>query len=182
MIDNGNHLILSGNHAMHDYLATHRRRGSRWPGRTQARFDFVDVRERRSAGPARRTTGRCPGGCCRKAAACRARSAANISRLRKLLLAPTRRAHRRGASRAAGRLWERLLRPLLLAALNTEPETASARLAGAVMRETLAKGGRAYRPRIAASHLGGAFIDPALALSEDARAPTCASASAAARI
>src|SRR6185295_12699307 len=61
-----------------------------------------------------------------------------------------------------GNLWERLLRPLLLAALNTEPEIASARLAAAVLRETLMKGGRAYRPRIASPHLGNTFIDPAL--------------------
>jgi hypothetical protein len=61
-----------------------------------------------------------------------------------------------------GLLWERLLRPLLLAALNTEPEVASAGLAAAVLRETLMKGGRAYRPRIASPHLGSTFIDPAL--------------------
>jgi squalene-associated FAD-dependent desaturase len=64
--------------------------------------------------------------------------------------------------RCRGNLWERLLRPLLLAALNTEPEAASAQLAGAVLRETLMKGGRAYRPRIASPHLGSTFIDPAL--------------------
>jgi squalene-associated FAD-dependent desaturase len=61
-----------------------------------------------------------------------------------------------------GNLWERLLRPLLLAALNTEPEGASAGLAAAVLRETLMKGGCAYRPRIASPHLGSTFIDPAL--------------------
>jgi squalene-associated FAD-dependent desaturase len=61
-----------------------------------------------------------------------------------------------------GPLWERLMRPFLLAALNTEPETASAALAGAVVRETLAKGGQAYRPRIAHPTLAGAFVDPAL--------------------
>jgi squalene-associated FAD-dependent desaturase len=61
-----------------------------------------------------------------------------------------------------GTLWERLLRPFLLAALNTEPAEASAALAGAVLRETLAKGGRAYRPRIAHPTLSAAFVDPAL--------------------
>jgi hypothetical protein len=62
-----------------------------------------------------------------------------------------------------GPLWERLMRPILLAALNTEPEKASAALAGAVLRETLAKGERAYRPRIAHPALSAAFVDPALA-------------------
>jgi hypothetical protein len=66
------------------------------------------------------------------------------------------------AIRCDGPLWERLMRPFLLAALNTEPETASAALAGAVIRETLAKGGRAYRPRIAHPTLAAAFVDPAL--------------------
>src|SRR5262249_25647078 len=36
-------------------------------------------------------------------------------------------------------------------------------LAGAVVRETLAKGGRACRPLVAAQGLGAAFVDPALA-------------------
>jgi len=61
-----------------------------------------------------------------------------------------------------GPLWERLMRPFLLAALNTEPEDSSAALAGAVLRETLAKGGRHYRPRIAHPTLAAAFVDPAL--------------------
>jgi hypothetical protein len=55
------------------------------------------------------------------------------------------------------------MRPFLLAALNTQPEESSAALAGAVLRETLAKGGRYYRPRIAHPTLAAAFVDPALA-------------------
>jgi hydroxysqualene dehydroxylase len=61
-----------------------------------------------------------------------------------------------------GALWRRLMQPFLLAALNTEPEESSAALAGAVLRETLAKGGRYYRPRIAHPTLAAAFVDPAL--------------------
>ncbi len=64
--------------------------------------------------------------------------------------------------RERGALWQRLMRPFLLAALNTEPETSSARLSGAILRETLAKGGRYYRPRIAHPTLAAAFVDPAL--------------------
>ena len=56
-----------------------------------------------------------------------------------------------------GALWRRLMQPFLLAALNTAPETASAALAGAVIRESLAKGGRASRPRIAHPDLASAF-------------------------
>ncbi len=62
-----------------------------------------------------------------------------------------------------GRLWDKLLQPFLLAVLNTEPEAGSADLAAAVMRETLALGGEACRPRIAHPTLASAFVDPALA-------------------
>jgi hypothetical protein len=64
--------------------------------------------------------------------------------------------------RCEGPLFERLARPLWLAALNTEPKEGSAALAGAVLRETLASGGRACRPLIAHGGLGHAFIEPAL--------------------
>jgi hypothetical protein len=62
-----------------------------------------------------------------------------------------------------GPLYERLWRPVLLAALNADPREASARLAGAVVRESLARGGAACRPLVAADGLGAAFVDPALA-------------------
>ena len=65
-----------------------------------------------------------------------------------------------------GAVWDRLMRPFLLAALNTQPLEGSAALAGAVLRETFAKGGRAYRPRIAHPTLSAAFIDPALTFLE----------------
>jgi squalene-associated FAD-dependent desaturase len=61
-----------------------------------------------------------------------------------------------------GPLYDRLLRPVLLAALNTEPREASAELAGAVVRETLTAGGAACRPLIARDGLSGALVQPAL--------------------
>jgi hypothetical protein len=65
--------------------------------------------------------------------------------------------------RCAGVLWDRLLEPFLLSALNTEAACGSAVLAGAVIRESLARGGDAYRPRVAHPTLSAALIDPALA-------------------
>jgi hypothetical protein len=62
-----------------------------------------------------------------------------------------------------GPLWERLIEPLMLAALNTDAAQGSAELAGAIVRETLAVGGRAFAPRIADPSLDAAFIAPALA-------------------
>ena len=62
----------------------------------------------------------------------------------------------------SGPLYHRLVHPLLLAALNIEPREGSAALASAVVRETLAAGGKACRPLIAREGLGPAFIEPAI--------------------
>ncbi|MBV9570463.1 MAG: FAD-dependent oxidoreductase [Alphaproteobacteria bacterium] len=159
VIDNGNHLILSGNHATFAYLRTI---GSadRLAGPEQARFPFVDVRSR-----ARWTVAPNDGSIpwwifskSRRVPGTRLGEYGNIGKL--LLAGGDKRIDQ--VIDCHGPLWERLLRPLLLAALNTEPEIASCKLAGAVLRETLLKGGRAYRPRIAFPHLGSTFIDPAL--------------------
>jgi len=65
-----------------------------------------------------------------------------------------------------GALYKRLWEPLMVAALNTEPEKGSARLAGAIMRNTLAKGGSACRPVVAKNGLSSAFADPAIRFVE----------------
>jgi squalene-associated FAD-dependent desaturase len=61
-----------------------------------------------------------------------------------------------------GPLYERLWQPVLNAALNTDPKEASARLAATIIWETLAAGGRASRPLIAAQGLSNVFVDPAI--------------------
>jgi squalene-associated FAD-dependent desaturase len=61
-----------------------------------------------------------------------------------------------------GQLYDRLIGPLLLAALNTEPAESSADLAAAVIRESLAAGGRSYRPLFARNGLSATFVEPAL--------------------
>jgi squalene-associated FAD-dependent desaturase len=73
----------------------------------------------------------------------------------------------------SGAVYERLSRPIFLAALNTEPREASAMLASAILRKTLARGGQACHPLIAADGLGPAFIDPALAYLERNGAKIC---------
>lgn len=77
-----------------------------------------------------------------------------------------RKAHIADVVPVKGVVWERLMRPFLLAALNTDPDTASAQLAGQVIRETLARGGYACRPRVATPNLSSVFIDPALSFLE----------------
>jgi hypothetical protein len=56
-----------------------------------------------------------------------------------------------------------LLEPLLLAALNIAPREGSTKLAGAIIRETLALGGQACRPLLARDGLGTVFVEPAIA-------------------
>jgi len=158
-LDNGNHLVLSGNRAVMDYLAAIGA-GDRLVGPAKAEFDFADVRSgerwrmRPNEGPApwwvfsahRRPPGT------------RFKEYLGLSGL----LRPKRGQRIDQVMACEGPLWERLMQPFLLAALNTEPETGDATLAAGVIAETLAKGGRAYRPRIAEPTLGAAFIEPAL--------------------
>jgi squalene-associated FAD-dependent desaturase len=61
-----------------------------------------------------------------------------------------------------GTLYQRLVQPLLLAALNVDPPEGSAGLAGAIVRETLLAGGQACRPLIAREGLSAVLIEPAV--------------------
>ena len=163
-IDNGNHLVLSGNSATFAYL---RAIGAedRMAGPKESLFHFHDVRTgqawkiRPNEGPlawwvlaeSRRVPGTKVGD--------------HLSLLR--LLNPRDDQRIDQVIDCKGPLWERLLQPFLLAALNTDPASASAALAGAVIRETLARGGRAYRPRIAHPSLASAVLEPALGFLAD---------------
>ena len=66
-----------------------------------------------------------------------------------------------------GTLYQRLVQPLLLAALNVDPPEGSAGLAGAVVRETLLAGGQACRPLIARDGLSAVLVEPAVKLLQD---------------
>lgn len=66
-----------------------------------------------------------------------------------------------------GPLYERLIAPFFLAALNVEPPNGSAKLAGALVRETLAKGGAACRPLLAREGIGTVFVDPAITFLQE---------------
>lgn len=158
-IDNGNHLVLSGNPAVVRFRA---QIGATTPlaGPDHADFTFHDLKDsarwtvRINDGPipwwiaARRR--RVPGS-----------RIADYLPLTKLLGKTEGRIDSRIATK--GPVWSHLIEPVLLAALNTAPAEGSALLAANVLRETLAKGGRAMRPRIAEPSLGAAFIEPALA-------------------
>jgi hydroxysqualene dehydroxylase len=159
VIDNGNHLVLSGNPAVRDYLAAIGARDA-LAGPAQAEFSFVDLASgaRWSVTP---NGGKLPWWIFARNR--RVPGSRPLDYFKLAALLPAGRSQRIADVVACrGALWEKLIRPLLLAALNTEPEAASAVLAGAVLRETLAKGGRAYRPRVAHPNLAAAFVEPAL--------------------
>ena len=158
MIDNGNHLVLSSNHAVRAFLKTI---GSEraLEGPSQAEFPFIDLKsgERWTVRP---NEGAFPWWILSRAHRVPGSRARDYLRLLPLLWAgPNARVGETIACR--GLLYERLWRPFLLAALNIEPAEAAAQLAGAVVRETLAKGGDACRPLIATEGLSSAFVEPA---------------------
>ncbi|MBI3703287.1 MAG: FAD-dependent oxidoreductase [Rhizobiales bacterium] len=61
-----------------------------------------------------------------------------------------------------GPIYERFMGPFLRAALNIAPRHGSSRLAGALVRETLARGGKACRPLLARDGIGNVFVEPAI--------------------
>jgi squalene-associated FAD-dependent desaturase len=159
MIDNGNHLLLSGNLAALHYLETIGSRAS-LVGPEKADFAFMDL-----ASGERWTlhinAGRLPWWIFDPNRRVPGTTATDYLSFARLLFASSEKTMDETV-RCAGPLYERLVRPLFLAALNTEPKVGSAGLAGAVVRETLAAGGAACRPLVARDGLGRAFIEPAL--------------------
>ena len=158
-LDNGNHLVLSGNQAVFAYL---RRIGAedRLAGPDDARLDFFDLTDR-ARWTIRPNDGPLPWWLLSKARRVPGTRAADYLALAGLVLNQGGRTVG-DAIRCEGPLWERLIEPFLLAALNTPAKEGSAALAGSVIRQSLARGGNAYRPRIATPNLAAAFVEPAL--------------------
>ena len=160
MIDNGNHLLLSGNHAA---LAFLRDIGAeqRLIGPAAAAFDFIDLKSR-ERWTLRMSEGRVPWWIFDSGKRVPGTRARDYLKLAGLLWPPAGKPIGEVIA-CAGPLYERLVEPLLLAALNIAPPEGSAKLAAAVIRETLAAGGAACRPLIARDGLSTALIEPALA-------------------
>ena len=158
-IDNGNHLVLSGNEAVARYVDMIGSRES-LKGPARAEFAFLDVAMGRRW-TLRPDEGRWPWWILdprRRVPGTRLHEYLALARL--MQRHPGKRIDE--VIRCHGVLWEKFLRPLFTSALNTAPEEATADLAGAVIRETLAKGGRYTRPLLAMPNLAAAFIEPAL--------------------
>ncbi|MHA1528013.1 MAG: hydroxysqualene dehydroxylase HpnE [Alphaproteobacteria bacterium] len=157
-IDNGNHLILSGNRSARAYLAAIGA-GERLVEQP-ARIAFVDLADGRRwtvalnrgpvpwwiAAPGRRIpdTG----------------IADYLAGFRLALAGADKTVAQ--ALPGRGPLWTRFWEPLTLAAINTTPERASAALLWAVLRETFARGERHCRPMLAPDGLGHALVEPAV--------------------
>ena len=165
-IDNGNHLWLSGNAAIASFL---RRVGSAdtQAGPPDAQFPFYDVRSGKHW-TVRPNAGRLPWWIF---AAGRRVPGVKLSEYLGLL-AILRAGPGKTVAQCMwpGALNDRLIEPLVIAALNTAPATGSARLMGAVMRETLALGGAACIPAFPKAGLSATFVDPAMAALQQAGA------------
>jgi squalene-associated FAD-dependent desaturase len=159
-IDNGNHLLLSGNHAVRGYLQDIGAADS-LAGPERPAFPFVDLR-----------TGR------------RWIVRPNLGRIPWWILCPSRRVPdtrlsdyfdglrlgRAGPNDTMAdcfdtrsTIFERFWRPFTIAVLNTAPDQAAARLLWPVVKETFGRGGMACRPLVARHGLSDSFVDPAVA-------------------
>jgi len=158
-IDNGNHLVLTGNTSVRAYLGLAGARGALRPSR-KAEFSFVDlasgsrwtVRPNRgpfpwwTAMPGRRVPGTV---------------IADYLAGWRLALADNRTTVAQ-AIHDRGPLWRGFWEPLTLAALNTTPEAGAAPLLWRVLRETFLRGATYSRPMFAPTGLGPALVEPAL--------------------
>jgi squalene-associated FAD-dependent desaturase len=159
-IDNGNHLLLSGNEATLGYLAAIGASDG-LTGPVEPRFSFLDLAtgERWTLAL---SPGRWPGWIFDSGRRVPGTGAWDYLRAVALAWADE------DATVAAvlgghGRVYRRLWQPFAVAALNTEAETASARLLHAIMRETFRRGGAACRPLVPRIGLSENLVEPALA-------------------
>jgi squalene-associated FAD-dependent desaturase len=160
LIDNGTHLLLSGNHSALSFTeAIGSRAGLRGPD--EAEFPFIDIAsgERWTL---RFGDSRFPWWVFDRQR--RVPQTAVVDYLPLARLAWVAGDKPIGeVMKCGGPIYDRFLEPLLLAALNISPREGSAKLAGAIIRETLALGGQACRPLLAREGLGSVFVDPAIA-------------------
>jgi squalene-associated FAD-dependent desaturase len=159
-IDNGNHILLSANHEALSYLEEIGARGQ-LVGPPRAAFPFVDLKsgERWTLRP---STGRIPWWLLDKGRRIPGTGIAGyLAGLRLARAGPE--ATVADCLNPADPLWARFWEPLCVAALNTAPEEASARLLWLVLRESFLAGEAACRPLIALDGLTACFVEPALA-------------------
>jgi squalene-associated FAD-dependent desaturase len=159
-VDNGNHLLLSGNREAMAYVDAIGSRAT-LTGPAHPEFPFIDLATgerwtlRPNEGPVPwwilAPSRRIPG--TRAADYLAARSLMRASAGRTVAVALDR------ASPVYRRLWE----PLAVAALNTSAEEGDAGLLARIVGETLLRGGSACRPLVPVEGLSETLVDPAVA-------------------
>jgi squalene-associated FAD-dependent desaturase len=165
-IDNGNHLLLSGNSAAMRFLD---RLGTRHTlgGPDEPVFPYIDLRSG-ARWTVRPNRGRLPYWvffATRGVPGARLADYASLIKLRSARPGDTVK-----SILPNSRLYENLIESLAIAALNTPPEQGSARLLWAVIAESLARGGAYCLPRFPRQGLSESFVDPAVACLERAGA------------
>ncbi len=157
-IDNGNHLLLSGNRDAFTYIAAIGGAGA-LGGPAEPMFPFLDVATG-ARWVVRPNQGRLPWWVLSRGRRVPGTRAAEYLRLLDLRAVADDRSVAEAVPR--GILYDRLIVPLAVAVLNTPPGMGLARLLGAVLRETLGQGGAACLPRFPSAGLSAALIGPAL--------------------
>jgi squalene-associated FAD-dependent desaturase len=161
VIDNGNHLMLSGNDCLFDYLKAIGSETS-LVGPKDAQFPFVDLET------GERWVVRIEGGRWTQWFRDPTRSVPGATLRARMkgwrLSQASKDATVASCLRETGILWKRFWEPMAVAVMNTPPGRASARLLWAAMRESIVKGKRACRPLIARDSLASSLVDPAIAL------------------
>jgi squalene-associated FAD-dependent desaturase len=158
-IDNGNHLLISGNHAAMDYV---RRIGAAatLAGPDEAIFPFLDLAsgERWAVRP---NAGRFPWWLWQRARRVAGTRALDyLGGWRLMTAGPDQVITDRLAPDSL--IFRRFWQPLAVAALNTEAEQGAARLLARALRESFAAGGAECRPLVPRDGLSESLIEPAL--------------------
>jgi len=159
LIDNGNHLILSGNRAVYQFMDAIGTE-DRLCGPERAEFEFVDLRDG-ARWTVRPGAGRVPWWILFKDR--RVPGSRLIDYIRALGLAWANGEETvSGCLGKQGALFEKFWEPLAVSALNTHADEAAASLLWPVVGETFGRGEAACRPRIARKGLSDCFIEPSL--------------------
>jgi squalene-associated FAD-dependent desaturase len=158
VVDNGNHLVLSGNRDVNAYVHAIGAEDT-FETATEAAFPFCDLAhdERWTARPNRgpipwwllAPSRRVPGVNPRDFLAGLKLRGANGATVKQVLRSDTE-------------AWRRFWQPLAVAALNTQPEEASAQLLWPVLSETFLKGAGACRPVMPKQGLSESLVTPAV--------------------
>lgn len=158
-IDNGNHLLLSGNGEAMSYIAAIGASDTLWRPR-RAAFEFVDLETDRrwSIRPGR---GRLPLWLLDQTRRTPGSTALEHLAALKLAWAPAS-ATVADCFDTASPLYRRFWRPLTIAVLNTEPQEAAAGLLWPVLKQTIGRGEAFCRPCIPRRGLSDSLIDPAV--------------------